>query len=98
MADKLQEVAAIHITSYQQRMANLYHMHIKPCAFQAGDLVLRRVFKNTVDSMAKKFQPNWEGLYAIIRVGPTMSYTLNKLDRASAPKMWNVMHLKRYYQ
>ena len=55
MADKLQEVAAIRITSYQKRMENLYNRHIKSCAFQAGDLVLRRVFKNTVDSMAEKF-------------------------------------------
>ena len=37
MADELWEAAAIRIASYQQRMANLYYRHIKPCAFQAGD-------------------------------------------------------------
>ena len=33
MADKLREVAAIHIASNQQRMANLYNRHIKPHVF-----------------------------------------------------------------
>ena len=98
MADELLEVAAICITSYQQRMANLYNRHIKPHAFRARDLVLRRVFENTTGPTISKFQPNWEGPYVIVRVGPVRSYTLNKLYGAPVPRMWNVMHLKRYYQ
>ena len=98
MADELREAAAIHRASYQQRMANLYNKHIKPRAFQVGDLVLRKVFENTIDPMTGKFQPNWEGPYVIVRVGPTRSYALNKLDEAPVPRMCNVMHLKRYYQ
>ena len=34
----------------------------------------------------------------IVRVGPAESYALNKLDRAPVLRMWNSMHLKRYYQ
>ena len=49
MADKLWEADAIRIASYKQRMANLYNKHIKPRAFRAGDLILRKVFENTVD-------------------------------------------------
>ena len=33
MVDEFRETAAIHITSHQQRMANLYNKHIKPRAF-----------------------------------------------------------------
>ena len=62
-------MAAIRIASYQQRMENLYNMHIKPRAFRAGDLVLRRVFENTADPTVSKFQPNWEGPYVIVKVG-----------------------------
>ena len=98
MADELREASAIRITSYQQRMENLYNRHIKSRAFRARDLVLRRVFENTDDLVAGKFQPNWEGLYVIIRVGLAGSYSLNKLDGAPMPRMWNAMHLKRYYQ
>ena len=79
-------------------MANLYNRNIKPRAFQAEDLVLRRVFENTTDLAAGKFQPNWEGPYMIVRVGLVGSYALNKLDGALVPRMWNAIHLKRYYQ
>ena len=58
MADELQEEAAIHIASYQQRMENLYNKHIKSRVIQARDLVLRRTFENTADPTIGKFQPN----------------------------------------
>ena len=78
-------------------MENLYNEHVKPLAFQPRDLVLRKVFENTADPTSNKVQPNWEGPYVIVRVGPVRSYALNKLDRAPVPRMWNSMHLKRYY-
>ena len=98
MADELEEAAVISIASYQQRMTNLYNKNINPRAFRAGNLVLRRVFENMADPTTKKFQPNWEGPYMIVRVGLAESYTLNKLNGAPVPRMWNAMHLKMYYQ
>ena len=58
MTDELREVATVRITSYKQRMANLCNKHVKQCAFRARDLVLRRVFENTADPAARKFQSN----------------------------------------
>ena len=98
MVGELWEVATIRTESYQQRMEKLYNKHVKPRAFRAGDLVLIKVFENTVGQVAGKFQPNWEGLYVIVRVGSAGSYALNKLDGAPVPRMWNAMHLKMYYQ
>ena len=46
MIDELREVTAKRIASYQQRLTNLYNMRVKRHAFRAGDLVLRKVFKN----------------------------------------------------
>ena len=66
--------------------------------FQPRDLVLRRVFENTTDPIAGKFQPNWEGPYLIIRAGESGAYALDKLDGTPVPRMWNATHLKRYYQ
>ena len=34
----------------------------------------------------------------IVRVGAAGSYTLNTLDRTPVPRIWNDLHLKRYYQ
>ena len=58
MIEELREAAAVRIESYQQRLTNLYNRHVKPRAFRAGDLVLRRVFENTADLATDKFQPN----------------------------------------
>ena len=72
-------------------------MRVRQCEFQARDLVLRRVFENTANLTAGKFQPNREP-YMIVRVGEAGSFALNKLNGMLVPRMWNVMHLKRYYQ
>ena len=55
MTDELRETAAVLIASYQQRLKNLYNRHVKPRAFRAGDLVLRRVFENLTDLVVGKF-------------------------------------------
>ena len=58
MTDELREATAMRIDLYQQRLTNLYNRHVKSRAFRAKDLVLRRVFENTIDLAAGKFQPN----------------------------------------
>ena len=71
---------------------------MKPHTFKAEELVLRRVFENTSNLANGKFQPNWEGPYIVVIVGLAGSYALNKPDGTTVPRMWNVMHLKKYYQ
>ena len=79
-ADELRKIAVVLITSYHRRLENLYNRSVKPQVFQPGDLVLRKVFKNTASPVAGKFQPNWEGPYIITRAGESGSYALDKLD------------------
>ena len=98
MANELREAAVVRITSYHRRLENLYNRRMKPRMFQPGDLVLRKVFENTADPSAGKFQPNLEGPYIVTRAGESGSYALDKLDGTPVPRMWNVMHFKRYYQ
>ena len=96
--DELCEAAAMRIASYHNRLANLYNRRMKTHMFQSGDMVRRKVFENTTDPSAEKFQPNWEGPYIVTRPGESGLYALDKLDGMPVPRMWNVMHLKRYYQ
>ena len=98
VSDELREAAAIRIASYQRRLANSYNKRVRPWVFQPGDLVLRKVFENTADPIAGKFQPKWEGPYVITRLGESGSYAIDKLDGTPVPRMWNATHLKRYYQ
>ena len=95
---ELRETAAVQIASYHRRLANLYNRCVKPRVFQPGDLVLRNVFKNTSNPAAEKFQPNWEGPYIVTQASESGSYALDKVDGTPIPRMWNAMHLKRYYQ
>ena len=53
---------------------------------------------NTADPTARKLQPNWEGPYLMMRTGEAGSYAIDKTDGTPVPKMWNAMHLRRYYQ
>ena len=96
--DELRESTAIRIASYQRRLERSYNKRVKLRSFQPGDLVIRKVFENTTDPIAGKFQPNWEGPYLITRAGESGAYALDKLDGTPVPRMWNVTHLKRYYQ
>ena len=63
--DELREIAAVRVASYHHRLENLYNRCVKPRVFQLGDLVLRKVFENTVDPLAGKFKANWEGPYIV---------------------------------
>ena len=95
---ELCEAAVMRIASYHSRLANIYSKRVKPRMLQPGDMVLRKVFKNTANPSAEKFYPNWEGPYIVTRPEESGSYALDKLDGTPIPRMWNVMHLKRYYQ
>ena len=97
MADKLREVAAVHIASYQQRLVKLHNRRVRSRTFKVRELVLRRVFENKSNPKDGKFQPNWEGPYIVVRGGPTGSCALNRPDGTAIPRIWNGMHLKKYY-
>ena len=40
----------------------------------------------------------FEVLHMVVRVGTVGSYALSKTDGTVVPKIWNAMHLKKYYQ
>ena len=57
-SDELREAAAVQVASYQRCLANSYNKQVRPRVFQPSDLVLRKVFENSADPTAGKFQPN----------------------------------------
>ena len=87
MADELHEATTVQIASYHRRLENLYNKRVKPRMFHPGDLVLRKVFENTADPSAEKFQLNWEGPYTVTRADESGSYALDKLDGTPIPRM-----------
>ena len=51
MEDELREAATVRIASYHNKLANLYNKRVKPRMFHPRDVVLRKVFENTVDPL-----------------------------------------------
>ncbi|RVW76746.1 hypothetical protein CK203_047553 [Vitis vinifera] len=58
--DEVREGAAIRMADYQQRASAHYNRKVRPRSFKNGMLVLRKVFENTTEVGAGKFQANWE--------------------------------------
>ena len=75
-----------------------YNRKVRPRSFKNGTLVLRKVFENTVEIGAGKFQANWEGPYIVSKSSESGAYHLQKLDGTPLLRPWNVSNLKQYYQ
>ena len=97
-ADEVRENASIRIAAYQQRTTTHYNCKARPQVFKVGILVLRKVFKNTSEKGAGKFQANWEDPYIVSKTGESGPYHLLKLDGTLLLRPWNVSNLKQYYQ
>ncbi|WJZ96115.1 hypothetical protein VitviT2T_014835 [Vitis vinifera] len=57
-SDEVRETASIRMADYQQREAAHYNRKARPRSFKSGTLVLRKVFENTAETGAGKFQAN----------------------------------------
>ncbi|RVX20602.1 Retrovirus-related Pol polyprotein from transposon 17.6 [Vitis vinifera] len=97
-ADEVRESASIRMADYQQRASAHYNRKVRPRNFKNGTLVLRKVFENTAEVGAGKFQANWEGPYIVSKANENGAYHLQKLDGTPLLRPWNVSNLKQYYQ
>ena len=97
-ADEVRERAAIRMANYQQRASAHYNRKVRPRSLKNGTLVLRKVFENTAEMSARKFQANWEGPYIVSKASENGTYHLQKLDETPLLRPWNVSNLKQYYQ
>ena len=86
------------MVDYQQRASAHYNHKVRPRSLKNGTLVLRKVFENTTETGAGKFQANWERPYIVSKTSESDAYHLQKLDETPLPRPWNVSNLKQYYQ
>jgi len=87
------EIATIMLAHYQQKLKQGYNRVIKTRAFVLGDLVLRKVIRNTRNPTWGKLRPNWEGPYCITSVARVGTYHLEDLIDIPIPQPWNVNNL-----
>ena len=97
MLEECQESATIWLAEYQQKLAQRYNRDMRRKEFEVGDLVLRKVIRNTKDINVGKLVPTWEGPYIVIAIAGAMAYYLEDLDERPFPRPWNAHHLKKFY-
>lgn len=95
--DELRDLPKMQMASYQQRIANNYNNHVHVRMFRVGDLVLRKVFQNNMDTAAGKFADTWDGPYLIDAVVGRGAYQLSTLDGMQVPRSWSALHMKLYH-
>ena len=90
--EEKRERTAIQMTEYQHRAAQQVERFIKIRAFNKGELVLQRTFKEGI------LKPNWEGPYVIADDGCRGAYRIQSLGGGVEPRPWNALYLKMYFQ
>ncbi|XP_075665552.1 uncharacterized protein LOC142635245 [Castanea sativa] len=86
------------VTRYKHLMSKYHDALVKSRQFNIGNLILKRVSLATKDLAHGKLEPNWEGSYRVINYKGRGSYYLEALDGRRLEHLWNVEHLRKYYQ
>ena len=104
---RLQELEALdekrlqaqqHIESHQARISKAFNKKVKQRVFQKGDLVLAVQRPMIMTHKTKgKFQPKWEGPFAIETVYSNGAYRLINPDGDMLMMPINGRFLKKYY-
>ena len=83
---------------YKNLMARQYDAMVKPRHFNIRDFVLKKVSLATRNPAYGKLGPNWEGPYRVINCKRQGSHYLEALDGRKLEHLWNIEHLRKYYQ
>lgn len=97
LLEEHRESTAIRLAEYQQKLAQRYNRDVRRREFGAGDLVFRKVVRNTRDVNTRNLAPTLEGPYRITTIAGAGAYYLEDLDEKPFPQPWNVHNLKKFY-
>ncbi|XP_019150529.1 PREDICTED: uncharacterized protein LOC109147322 [Ipomoea nil] len=95
--EERREAASAQMVEYQQAVKRYRDRRIRPQTFQVGDLVLRDR-QASQPAEGGKFAVKWEGPYRIAAVVQAGTYKPETLEGQPVDRIWNVIHLKKFYQ
>ena len=98
LVDEIRAAVEQRLARYQDCMTKHYNSRVRHRDFQVGDLVLRKVMGAARDPTQGKLGPNWEGSYRVMLWQRKDTYHLETLDGQKLPHLWNIEHLRKYYQ
>ena len=76
LIEERRENAMVQLACYQHKLKQDYDTNVKLRSLAPGDLVLRKVVRNTKNPAWGKLGPNWEGPYRITSVARVDAYCL----------------------
>ena len=86
------------VARYKYLMKKNHDAMVKPRQFNIGDLILKRASLSTMYPTYRKVGPNWKGPYKVINFKRRGTYYLVALDGQMLEHLWNMEHLRKYYQ
>ena len=91
-----QLTAMSHGRLYQRRVKNDFDKKVRPCKFNKGDLVLKKISQDPKDSKGK-WAPNYEGPFVVKKAFSGGALVLANMDDIELPFPVNTEVVKRYY-
>jgi len=85
-----------HGRLYQQRIKNAFDKKVRPCKFNEGDLLLKKVSHAVKDNRGK-WTPNYEGPFVVKKVFSGGALILANMDDEKLLSPVNSDVVKRYY-
>ncbi|XP_073138017.1 uncharacterized protein [Henckelia pumila] len=94
LIEERREKAARRMEAYRARVMRAYNQKVRPREFQEGEFVLKRV--NPAGEVGK-LDARWEGPYELIRKVGANTWYLQDDQRRPLKRLWNALHLKKYF-
>lgn len=96
LAEEGHENAWIKLAAYQQEVARTQKLQLKrpPSGFKLDDLVMRKVVEK---SKKKKFMPDWEGPYRVIKHLGSGNYKIEQMNGTPIVMSWDVNNLRIFH-
>ena len=80
----------------QRRVKNAFDKKVRPCKFNEGDLVMKKVSQDLKDNRGK-WAPNYKGPFIVKKAFSRGALVLANMDDEEFPSPMNVDIVKRYY-
>ena len=97
LIDEKRLTAVCHGQMYQKRMIKAFNKKVRRKAYQAGDLVIKRILLPQGDPRGK-WTPTYEGPFMIKNIFSGGAMILTTMDGDDLPRLVNADIVKRYYK
>lgn len=88
----------MRLANYQNRVTSYFNKRIYLRMFKVGEWVLMGVVENIRDPNADKFDQSWERPFEVTKAYGKGVYKLKQVETSQyVARLWNAIHLKKYY-